>query len=199
MHGYYAMISEVDHWVGQVLTALEEAGHAEGTIVAFTSDHGEFLGDFGMWGKSFPGPDCVSRVPLIVSAPGGTSGVCDALVEAVDLVPTFFDLCGVTPPPDLDGRSLRPALFDAEGSRGREEVLMEGSLRLPAWRSIRTRTHRYLLDAEGREWLYDLEQPLGEHRDVAAEADPALLAGLRHRLATRMISSFRGKTRVWPY
>ena len=199
MFGYYAVVSEVDFWVGEILAALEDAGHAGDTVVAFTSDHGEFLGDFGRWGKAFPGPDCVSRVPLLVAAPGGNPGVCDALVEAVDLVPTLLELAGVVPPPTLDGRSLRPALSDAAGFAGRSEVLMEGSLRKPAWRSIRTETHRYVLDAEGAEELYDLEVSFGEHENVAAEADPGLLSGLRHRLATRMISSFRGEPRVWPY
>ncbi len=199
MHGYYAMISEVDHWVGEVLAALDAAGHAGNTVVAFTSDHGEFLGDFGRWGKAHPAPDCVSRVPLLLATPGQTPGVCDALVEAVDLVPTLCELCGVVPSAAYDGVSLRGAIEDPGGFAGRSEVLVEGSLRKPPWRSIRTRTHRYLLDAAGDELVHDLGAPFGESRNALASVDPLLLRELRHRLATRMIASHRGSPAVWPY
>ncbi|BAM03304.1 sulfatase family protein [Phycisphaera mikurensis] len=199
LHGYYAMISEVDHWVGEILSELARAGHAEDTVVAFTGDHGESLGDFGRWGKSFPGEDCVSRVPLLVASPGQRPGVCDALVEAVDLVPTLCELCGVVPSPDLDGASLRAAIDAPAAFAGKGEVLMEGSLRKPAWRSIRTRTHRYVLDAAGEEIVHELAEPFGESRNAAGEIDPAVLAELRHRLATRVIASHRGSPAVWPY
>ena len=69
-HGYYAQISEVDDYAGQILGQLEAQGLAENTIVLFTSDHGEWLGQHLRYGKGFPGADPVSRVPLLVRWPG---------------------------------------------------------------------------------------------------------------------------------
>ncbi len=69
VHGYYAMISEVDHHIGRILETLTQQGLSEQTIVVFTSDHGEWLGELGRFGKGYPGDDPVTRVPLIVKTP----------------------------------------------------------------------------------------------------------------------------------
>ena len=68
--GYYAMVSEVDHYVGRILDALDASGKRGDTVVVFTSDHGEWLGDHLRFGKGYPADDAVSRVPLIIDAPG---------------------------------------------------------------------------------------------------------------------------------
>ena len=65
-HGYYAMVSEVDHHVGRILGELEQLGLEENTIVVFTSGHGEWLGEHLRYVKGYPEHDCVSRVPLIM-------------------------------------------------------------------------------------------------------------------------------------
>ena len=62
-HGYYAMVSEVDHHVGRILDRLDGLGIADNTIVVFTSDHGEWLGEHLRYGKGYPGHDAVTRVP----------------------------------------------------------------------------------------------------------------------------------------
>jgi len=64
--GYYAMVSEVDHHVGRILDHLDARGIAENTVVVFTSDHGEWLGEHLDYGKGYPGHDQVTRVPLLV-------------------------------------------------------------------------------------------------------------------------------------
>lgn len=104
--GYYAMISEVDHYVGRILSCLDEEGLADDTIVIFTSDHGEYLGEFLRYGKWFPGEDCISRVPMIarwrngIARPGQT---VHHIVEAVDVVPTLLQWAGIPIPPHLQG------------------------------------------------------------------------------------------------
>ena len=96
-------------------TCLEELGLAENTIVVFTSDHGEWLGEHLRYGKGHPGHDCISRVPMIVRwprglrAPGRTE---HALVEGVDLVPTLLECAGIPTPYHLQGRSFRALLQD---------------------------------------------------------------------------------------
>ncbi|MEO1237953.1 MAG: sulfatase-like hydrolase/transferase, partial [Planctomycetota bacterium] len=197
-HGYYAMISEVDHWVGRILDTLDERGLAENTVVAFTSDHGEFLGDFLRWAKGYPGPDCISRVPLLVRGPGVDKGVCEGLVEAVDIAPTFLELAGVPVPPHADGASLVPAL-SGQPFRGKPGVLMESSQFPGHWRTWRTPTHRYVLHDNGREHLYDLTAEHGEYHDVVD--DPVHRDALyehRHGLATKMIDAYHATPRGWP-
>ncbi|PCC37895.1 hypothetical protein CIK66_17005 [Brachybacterium alimentarium] len=113
---YYAMVSLVDDEVGRILDALDEEGLSENTIVVFTSDHGELLGDHQLLRKGPFMYDCSVRVPLIVRWPGvveeGTRRT--ELVQWVDLAPTFLDAAGVDRPPQMQGESLMPLLRGEE-------------------------------------------------------------------------------------
>ncbi len=113
-HAYYGMCSYVDALVGRLLRVLEDSGLAENTVVLFTADHGEMLGERGMWYKFNPYESSI-RVPLIVSAPGFRKGERESsLVSLLDLLPTFLDLASEAAPPTpidpIDGRSLLPLL-----------------------------------------------------------------------------------------
>jgi len=113
IHGYYASTSYVDAQVGRVLDELDRLGLRDRTIVVLWADHGYQLGEHGTWNKR-TNWEIATRVPLFVSIPNqATSGAqSDALVELVDLYPTLAELCGLTPPPDLEGKSLVPLLSD---------------------------------------------------------------------------------------
>ena len=95
--GYYGQVSEVDHHVGRMLAALEELGLAEDTVVIFTSDHGEWLGEHLRYGKGYPAHDQCSRVPLLMRLPGNAApGRTDSgLTEALDVLPTILDLAAI--------------------------------------------------------------------------------------------------------
>jgi arylsulfatase A-like enzyme len=194
-HGYYAMVSEVDHHVGQILDTLDQQGLRDNTIVVFTADHGERLGEFLQYSKGYPGHDCVSRVPLLVRYPDGldTPGqrVSD-LVEAVDLVPTLLAGAGLPVPGHLQGR---PLCFTPEAT-ARDAALMEGN----GWKTLRTDRYRYVVHDDGTEHLYDLQAPHGAYHDVADDdAHAAALARLRHRLLQRLLQAERPLPRTWPY
>ena len=94
---YHAMVTLIDDQVGRILQALEESGQAENTLVIFMSDHGEMLGDHGIY---FKGPhfyDCQLRIPLIMRWPKGgilADRKIEGLIELVDLAPTFLDAAG---------------------------------------------------------------------------------------------------------
>ena len=105
-HAYYAAISYADERIGEVLGALAESGLRDDTIVLFTADHGEMLGERGLWYKmAFFEPS--ARVPLIVSAPGRIApGRVAEPVSLLDLAPTLLELCGLDAGDSLDGRSL---------------------------------------------------------------------------------------------
>jgi arylsulfatase A-like enzyme len=161
----------VDEQVGRILGALEETGQIDNTVVVFTSDHGEHLGDHGLVQKGPPGYDSCARVPLVVSAPGHArrGATASALVEAVDLAPTILDLCGIQTPPWFQGRTLLP-LLRGEAYVGRDSVFIE--YRDPfrsSWKTVRTHEHKLCVSAS-RELLFDLAQDPYELHDRADDA-----------------------------
>ena len=153
---YYGMISLIDKNVGRLIDVLKTQGQLENTIVVFTADHGENLGDHRLLFKGTT-YDCVTSVPLIVSGPGipRSGGTRDLLASSIDIMPTMLDLAGIQipQPVPMQGVSLVPALSD-ETYRVRDALLIEnGGIR----RSVRTRDS--LLTWHGtdtRGELYDL-------------------------------------------
>lgn len=110
---YYGMMAEVDANLGRVLAFLEETGQWDETLIVFTSDHGEQLGDHWMLSK-FGYFDQTFRIPLIVCDPAGPESArgrtVDAFTENVDLMPTILEAIGAEVPAACDGRSLLPWL-----------------------------------------------------------------------------------------
>jgi len=113
---YWAMCDLIDEAVGEMLDALERTGQREETIIVFTSDHGEMLGDHGLYKKGPYFYEPAVRVPLLLDAPtiSGGDSVSD-IVELVDLAPTLLDMAEIDRPAGLQGESLRP-LFDSGNS-----------------------------------------------------------------------------------
>ncbi|GAA3640993.1 sulfatase-like hydrolase/transferase [Microbacterium awajiense] len=196
-HGYFAAISEVDHQVGRILAELDRSGRAASTLVVFTSDHGEWLGDHLRLSKGFPADDAVSRVPLIVSAPDHPAAQREnQIVEAVDIAPTVLTALGVPVPPTMQGRSLLPLVHGTgtPASRGPQIAITEHL----GWRSIRTPDYRYVITRDGSEHLWDLSSnPLNE---VEVDVDRAsLLAEHRRRLVQRTLEVEQPLPRTWAY
>ncbi len=114
---YYALTTYIDDKVGELISALEESGHADDTVIVFTSDHGDMLGERGMIQKrSFY--EWSSRVPLIIAGGPVTAkgDVSTTPVSLIDIVPTLCDLAGVTPIRQ-DGHTLVSALIGATHDR----------------------------------------------------------------------------------
>lgn len=110
---YYGMCEIVDMHFGRIIDALEDLGLAENTIVIFTSDHGEMVGDHGLIQKGCRFYDSAVRVPLIISCPAKfhSGRQVSAITELTDIAPTIAELAGIDYP-DVHGRSLLPALMD---------------------------------------------------------------------------------------
>ncbi len=123
---YYAMIEQVDTEMGHMLQTLDETGQADNTIVIFMSDHGEMLGDHGLYLKGPFFYDCLTRVPLIIRWPKHfhAGRKVDALVELVDLAPTLLEAAGIPVPAGMQGRSLTP-LLTGQSTTHRDSVYME--------------------------------------------------------------------------
>lgn len=126
---YYAMVSRVDDQLRQVLGALDRAGQAERTVTFFFTDHGEYLGDYGLVEKWPSGVDEVLlRNPMIVHDPAAASGIATSFVEMVDLTATLEDFAGLEPGMHF-GRSLRPLLADPSAAH-RDAAFSEGGFLL---------------------------------------------------------------------
>lgn len=120
---YYALCTLIDDYVGQLLAALEESGQLDNTLIVYTTDHGEMLGEMDMYSKgNFYEP--VAHVPLLARPPKGwPAGREGGLVETMDVAATFLDYAGLPRPKEMSAASLRPALEG--GSVGKETVLSE--------------------------------------------------------------------------
>ena len=194
-HGYYAMVSEVDEYVGQLLATLQRLRLERDTVVLFTSDHGEWLGNHFRFGKGYPAQDDVSRVPLIVRFPRSVAPQRrnDTIVEAVDIVPTLLQLAGVQCPRTLQGE---PLPFEPGWPYEKTAALTEAN----GWKALRTRNFRYLVHSDGAERLYDLGTDPNGYDDVSRT--PRYSGALnrhRHVLITHLLTRERARQRSWVY
>ena len=197
-HGYYAMISEVDHHVGRILNHLDQMGLRDNTIIVFTSDHGEWLGEHLKYGKGYPGHDCVTRVPLIIRWPKSIKNpgrTVSGLIEGVDVLPTLLESVGISVPEKLQGRSFFSSLVDGDWN-GRPTVKTE----MDGWKTLRNHTHRYILSKNGSEQLYYLpEDPRAYFNCAEDTSQKDSLTDMRLQLLLHELESERPLQRVWPY
>jgi choline-sulfatase len=190
-HGYYANLSYVDEKIGEVLDAFEACGLGDGAVVIFTSDHGDLLGEHGLFYKmSFR--EHASRVPLVVSTPGRFApGRVREPVSLLDVLPTLADLARPGLASELalpvDGRSLVPLL---EGAAESEEATVVGEylaesalapmvmIRRDAWKFIHT--------PSDPDQLFDVDNdPLELDNRADAPENQALVRELRREVAER--------------
>lgn len=138
----------------------------------------------------------MSRVPLLMRVPGKEGGRrVSGLVEGVDVVPTLLEACGAPVPPHLQGQSLCPVLNGGEDP-DKDIALME----FTGWKMIRSVDYRYVIHAEGQEFLYDLNAEWGEYRDVSDDPDhAAALAEHRHLLIKRLVEMEKPRKKTWGY
>lgn len=182
IQAYYASITFADAQLGRILDALEETGLARNTIVVFTSDHGYHMGEHGHWQKTTLFENA-ARVPFIIAGPGveARGQVVHEPAEMVDFYPTLAELCGLTPPASISGKSLVPALLDPSASPRRYALTQYES-----GYSLASSRYRYTEWGEngtdGNE-LYDHQNDPEELRNLAG--DPAH-QDLVKRLATEL-------------
>ena len=201
---YFGLASEVDRHVGRLIDYLKASGQYDDTLIIFTSDHGEMLGDHYIWGKETV-YDPAFHVPLIIRDPkqrAAAGTVVEAMTESIDLAPTILEWVGLAPPPAFNGQSLAPFLRGEEPATWRDHVFAEIDFGDPET-ATRYQKHLGLLLADSnlailREarfklvhfngglppLLFDLQNDPGEHVDLAT--DPAYARELM-RLQARML------------
>ena len=178
-HAYYGMVTYMDDMVGRLLAVLDESGLIDNTVVIFTSDHGDMLGERGMRYKFNPF-EWSLRIPMVISAPGGVKGVrAKTLVSLLDMLPTFVDLGSDGAPPapidPIDGRSLAPILY-GDSVDFADEVMIEFTAEgtfAPAM-ILRQGAFKYIYCETDPGMMFDLENDPDELKNLCG--DPAFAA-----------------------
>lgn len=182
---YYSMVRLIDQQMGRILDALERSGLAENTLVIFTTDHGELLGDHGLWMKGPFHYEQLVRIPMLMRWPGGFAGGQrhSALINQVDLAPTVLAAVGQPLPAELDGVNALP-LLRGQTTRLREATLVEC---IDDPHKLRLKT----IVTDNRKLTWYAGQPYGELYDLEADPrekinrwdDPAYAVDKAHMLA----------------
>jgi uncharacterized sulfatase len=192
IRAYLACVSYVDAQVGRLIASLKEAGLDDNTIILFTSDHGWHLGEHGLWHKRSLFEES-ARVPFILATPGmKTAGQrSNSLIELTDVFPTLCDLCGVSAPKQLEGKSLRPFIENAsaeihtaaftQARRGKKAEFWGRTIRTVRWRCTEWNEGRNGIE------LYDHETDPQEYTNLASDPKhAATLQELRGALAAKL-------------
>jgi choline-sulfatase len=174
VRSYLACTSFVDSQIGRIMTALDESGLSDNTIVVLWGDHGWHLGEKSITGKNTLWDDG-TRVPLIFAGPGVSGGgrVMQP-AELIDIYPTLIDICGLPARQDLEGLSVAPQLKDATAIRERPAITSHNQ----GNHGIRSEHYRYIRYADGSEELYDMRKDPNEWNNLAGlpESQKALEA-----------------------
>jgi arylsulfatase A-like enzyme len=167
---YYALITAIDSEIGRVTDHLRAEGMLDSTFIIYTSDHGDFAGEHGLFHKNLGIYESVHRVPLLISRPDQSESLEDSrLIESVDLMPTILNELGIPCPDGVDGTPI-------DGSAGsKEAAFCEWN-----WKGqdiIAIRTERYRLvyySASGDGELYDVTKDPGETENLWQSQDHAI-------------------------
>lgn len=185
--GYDMGTRHVDNQIAKVVADLKAAGVYDQTMIIISADHGENLGEWGLYGEHGTADDITCRVPMIIKYPGGARGIRnDAFHYSLDLAPTLMDLLGGEKQAIWDGESFAEAITGGSDV-GREEVIFsqcchvcQRSVRWDRW--LYTRTYHDGFHLFPQEMLHDLEADPHEQHDLA-ETHPELCREGMWRLA----------------
>lgn len=177
---YCAATELIDDQIGEIINALEQRGMLNNTYIIFASDHGEMLGDHGLYTKSVPYEPSL-RVPLIVAGPNIQGNqTSNALVELNDINPTICELAGIPTLPNIDARSFHPILENNAHAHRKETIST-----IRNFHCIRTSRYKYIDNINDIPELYDFIQDPEELNNIA-EQQPDLARELSRRLRARL-------------
>ncbi len=212
-------VNGVDRLLGEVRRQLDQLGLAGNTIIIYSSDHGIMRGEWGYGGKTLLYEPCI-HVPLIVYDPRASAlrgrRISDELVVSPDVAPTILDLCGIAPPPAMQGRSAVP-LMRGEPVRWRDDFFCECNMLMqdyPLVQGVRGKRWKYMRywpfrptpedyreilnigiagEAPIYEELYDLSEDPLENRNLAGEGRHAERLRAMRRRCVQLLSESLGR------
>jgi arylsulfatase A-like enzyme len=186
---YFGFVSFIDDQIGRILDTLDTFGLADNTVVIHTADHGDFTGSHRQFNKGPIMYDETYHIPLLVRWPDivDPGSTCEEMVRLLDLMPTFLEIGGLTPPTNIDGRSIRPLLEERAPTDWPQSLFAEyhgDEFGFYSQRMVRTKTHKYIYNSPDINELYDLrtdpyelhnliDQP--EQEDVRTELKQSLI------------------------
>lgn len=184
----YALISMVDDNVGKIVAALKEAGVYDDTLILFTSDHGDYGTQYGMFGKSYSMVDNIMKTALVISHPDHRGERRDvyAVTDNTDILPTILDFAGIVGDRAIQGSSLCPILA-GERESVRDAAFAHNSFPCSDMHlhqsMVRQGDWKYVQSGKHKGELYNLaDDPWEATNLVDAEAHKEIVNGLRHRL-----------------
>ena len=195
----YGQIEMIDAGIGTILAELDRLGVADNTIVVLTSDHGDMMGEHGLFLKGFMHYRGTLQVPMVISAPGQARGRTPQLASSIDLGPTLLDLCELNEFDGMQGQSLKPLLAGSSqpGETVREHVLIEDDIAaitakltpIPGkTRTLITEQYRYTRNSKGEEQLFDLTADPDEMVDLKKH-QPEARAHMIEQLADALMTA----------
>lgn len=166
---YTAMVENLDRWLGRMTDEIGSRGELDRTLIVVSSDHGEMLGDHGLWGKSVPWQESVG-VPLVLAGPGvKSSKVVNDPATILDLTATFLDYGRARPLPEMESLSMRP-LLEGRGKAPRSHVRSG----LGSWRTVSDGRYKLITGyGDKPRMLFDLHRDPYEQTDIS-ESKPAI-------------------------
>ena len=209
---YYGLIAEVDAQLGRIFAHLEKTGELDETLIIFTADHGEMLGDHWCWGKAgwF---EASNYIPLIIRDPragkNGRGQTVEAFTESVDLVPTILQWLGRDAPVEANGLSLMPWIHGQTPAAWRDAVFWEYDFRTPHTQKaethfgltsdqctmnvLRDASYKYVHFTAQEPLLYDMQRDPGELTNIAGDPAmaPVIAAYAQKLLSHRMLHAER--------
>lgn len=178
---YYGMCTHVDRLIGDILNALEESGQAENTIVIYTSDHGEQLGEHGMWWKHTFYESSVG-IPLLMAGPNIPQGMeINSNLSLLDLAPTMLDMANAPALPRASGRSFR-CLLEGDTTAWSNTVIAENRWGSTLQCMLKQDSWKLCYYPGHAPQLFDLSRDPQEIHDLAQE--PAYLPQRERMLET---------------
>jgi arylsulfatase A-like enzyme len=170
---YLACCSYVDHQFGELMKSLESSGLEDNTIVIYLSDHGDYMGEHGLWTKGLPCFQGAYHVPTIIKWPQGQKQpgrVIDEFVSAADMAPTILELAGYEADTDFAGDSLVPFLKGEKVDGWRTEMYTQsnGNEQYGIQRSVMNRKWKLVYNGFDLDELYDLENDPEEITNVVS-------------------------------
>jgi arylsulfatase len=189
---YYALITHIDHQIGRFLQSLSEYNCLNNSIILFTSDHGDLLGDHNLFRKTYPYQGSV-RIPFIIYDPGKLLGdnrgrVISEIVELRDIMPTLLDIAGVNIPNTVEGKSVRELITESGGNNWREYIHGEHSGGPISNHYIVTEKDKYIWYSQaGQEQFFNLEDdPQELHNLINDEGHTSRIEYLRSKLVLEL-------------
>lgn len=168
---YDSEIWYTDMWLGKLFEFGKKQPWWEHTAVIISADHGEAFGEHGMFKHAFEVWDVLTRVPLIVKAPGAEPKVIKEPRTHIDLAPTVMDLMRLEPLKGFQGETLVPEIYGEKAPASREPLLLELSedTNNPARRAIIEGDYKLIVSENWKKQLFNLKDDPGEEKDLAAE------------------------------